>query len=589
MLPSYWKKVLDKLDFAFQPIIYTNTGKLFGVEALLRNVKKAGKFDSIFDLFDAAYNVGILYQLDLELRKKALTKFSHIDISGIHLFYNLDNRLMRMSDYSMGNTTKILNELKIEQKHLCFEISERGSIDNPHEISNIVNLYKGEGFNIAIDDYGTGISGMKMLYFSEPNFIKIDRFFIQEIEQDFKKKHFCSSLIDMAHVMGMKVIAEGVETDKEFYTCRDMGFDMIQGYFIQRPTQQIDEIEAISSVLSKLNMSEKRSNNKLEELEKYILRPKTLSENSTMKELFNYFKSNRENIFVPLVDNKNNLVGIIYESDVKHISYSQYGMALAQNLLVSSKLKEFIKPATSVELSWGVDKILDAYSLAQQKEKKEGIFITKDDAYYGFISLNTLLEIVYNKNLFVAKNQNPLSKLPGNVYIEEFIQNCFSAKNRVMTHLVYFDFNDFKPFNDYYGFRKGDRAIILFSEILQKHLGTEDFIGHVGGDDFFVGFTGRNISHVYKKMKTIQKEFRNSILSFYTKDDLDNGYIYITDRHGIKRRFDTMSVACAILEVDIESNIQYLDGTLAMVKKMSKESKKPLAFSLITGSVIDVF
>ena len=585
MLPTTWEKIVAKLDFAFQPIVYSTTGKLFAVEALLRNVKKAGKFETIFEFFDAAYKEGILYQLDLELRRIALTKFSHINIDDIVLFYNLDNRLMRMSDYSVGNTTNILQDLNIEKKYLCFEISERGSMENPHEISSIVNLYKSEGFNIALDDYGTGISGLKLLYFSEPNFIKLDRFFIQDIEQDYKKKHFCSSIIDMAHSMGMQVIAEGVETKKEFFTCKDIGCDMIQGYFIQRPTVHVKEIELMSSVVIALNKNEKRSNVSNNELLNAIEKPKALSNKATMKEIFNYFKKNKERVFAPLVNEQGQLEGVIYEETVKHISYSQYGMALAQNTMINDKIKEYVNPALSVELSWGMDKIIETYS--NSSSQKKGIFITQNNNYFGFISLNNLLKIIYNKNLFIAKNQNPLTKLPGNLYIEEFIADSFNEIENKNSHLLYFDFNDFKPFNDFYGFRKGDRVIILFAEILQKILGTNNFIGHIGGDDYFVGIRDKDSTDVYETAKLIQREFKHQVLSFYSNKDLKNAYIEIADRHGIKRRFDTMSVACAILEINKKSKIEYLDDTLAMVKKMSKKSKNPVSISLESGRIND--
>ncbi len=112
----------------------------------------------------------------------------------------------------------------------------------------------------------------------------------------------------------------------------------------------------------------------------------------------------------------------------------------------------------------------------------KGIFVSKDSIYYGFISLNNLLLLSYKRNLEIAENQNPLTKLPGNSQIDEFIYSVFDKK--LQAQIVYFDFNDFKPFNDTYGFRLGDRAILMFSEILQKHLSRESFIAHIGGDDF---------------------------------------------------------------------------------------------------------
>ncbi len=186
MLNKKWQDILNKLDFAFQPIVNVKTGKLYAVEALLRNVKKAGLYHSIFSLFDDAYHDGVLYQLDLELRYIAFSKFALISIPNIQLFYNLDNRLAYVIDFSHGNTLKILDQLNLDKKQICFELSERGTMQDPSAITNMVNRYKQEGFDIAIDDFGTGIAGFQLLYYAEANFIKIDRFFIDNIHKDSK-------------------------------------------------------------------------------------------------------------------------------------------------------------------------------------------------------------------------------------------------------------------------------------------------------------------------------------------------------------------------------------------------------------------
>ena len=213
MLNKKWDKIIAKLDFAFQAIVNVKSGKLYAVEALLRNFNEAGGFYSIFNLFDEAYHDGVLYQLDLELRELAVKKFATLEIEDIQLFYNIDNRLTYMPDLTYGNTTALLDKYGFDKRILCFELSERGTIQDPRSVTNLVNRYKKEGFDIAVDDFGTGISGLQLLYYAEANFIKLDRFFINDIQSDTKKRLFCSSIINMAHIMGMKVIAEGLEKE----------------------------------------------------------------------------------------------------------------------------------------------------------------------------------------------------------------------------------------------------------------------------------------------------------------------------------------------------------------------------------------
>ncbi len=137
-------------------------------------------------------------------------------------------------------------------------MSEKGTTIEQNALSSMLQRYKESGYKIAIDDFGIGVSGLKMLYFSEANIIKLDRFFISNINQDSKKKLFCSSIIEMAHIMGMQVIAEGIETIKEFYTCKDIGADFMQGYLIQLPTKEIEEINDIYTNISNLILDDKR-------------------------------------------------------------------------------------------------------------------------------------------------------------------------------------------------------------------------------------------------------------------------------------------------------------------------------------------
>ena len=569
-----WDEIIDKLDYAFQPIIYAQSGKLYAVEALLRNVQDIPNITTIDDLFDLVFSNDYLYEFDLLLREKAIKKFANINIPNLKLFYNLDNRIIYNKNYSSGNTQKILTKYNLSKDKIIFELSEKGTSIEQNALSTMLQRYKQSGYSIAIDDFGIGVSGLKLLYFSEANIIKIDRFFISNIDQDSKKKLFCSSIIDMAHIMGMQVIAEGVETQKEFYTCKDIGADFIQGFLVQKPTKNINEILPIYNDISNLILDDKREDQNKFIDEQFIDKIEPLPVNSSLYDIILHSKKNTEHNFVPIVDEFKYFLGIIYESDIKKISYSQYGLSLAQNQNFSTTLLKYLKPALSVEISWGIDKILEMYNLNFQNSL--GIFITNSDKYLGFINLNSLLTMSYKRNIEIATNQSPLTKLPGNKQIEKFIANSFKNIQINTTHIIYFDFNDFKPFNDIYGFRQGDRAILIFSELLQKRYPKNSFIAHIGGDDFFVGLTDFTFEDVFELTLDIQNEFKYSAKNLYSNEDKELGYIVSKDRFGTTRNFNLLSVSCAIVEINCKSNILNFDDTLNIMKKESKSSKEPV-------------
>ena len=569
-----WDEIIDKLDYAFQPIIYAQSGKLYAVEALLRNVQDIPNITTIDDLFDLVFSNDYLYEFDLLLREKAIKKFANINIPNLKLFYNLDNRIIYNKNYSSGNTQKILTKYNLSKDKIIFELSEKGTSIEQNALSTMLQRYKQSGYSIAIDDFGIGVSGLKLLYFSEANIIKIDRFFISNIDQDSKKKLFCSSIIDMAHIMGMQVIAEGVETQKEFYTCKDIGADFIQGFLVQKPTKNINEILPIYNDISNLILDDKREDQNKFIDEQFIDKIEPLPVNSSLYDIILHFKKNTDHNFVPIIDEFRYFLGIIYESDIKKISYSQYGLSLAQNQNFSTTLLKYLKPALSVEMAWGIDKILEMYNLNFQNSL--GIFITNSDKYLGFINLNSLLTMSYKRNIEIATNQSPLTKLPGNNQIEKFIANSFRNIQINTTHIIYFDFNDFKPFNDIYGFRQGDRAILIFSELLQKRYPKNSFIAHIGGDDFFVGLTDFAFEDVFKLTLDVQNEFKYSAKNLYSNEDKELGYIVSKDRFGTTRNFNLLSVSCAIVEINCKSNILNFDDTLNIMKKESKSSKEPV-------------
>ena len=569
-----WDEIIDKLDYAFQPIIYAQSGKLYAVEALLRNVQDIPNITTIDDLFDLVFSNDYLYEFDLLLREKAIKKFANINIPNLKLFYNLDNRIIYNKNYSSGNTQKILTKYNLSKDKIIFELSEKGTSIEQNALSTMLQRYKQSGYSIAIDDFGIGVSGLKLLYFSEANIIKIDRFFISNIDQDSKKKLFCSSIIDMAHIMGMQVIAEGVETQKEFYTCKDIGADFIQGFLVQKPTKNINEIKPIYNDISNLILDDKREDQNKFIDEQFIDKIEPLPVNSSLYDIILHFKKNTDHNFVPIIDEFRYFLGIIYESDIKKISYSQYGLSLAQNQNFSTTLLKYLKPALSVEMAWGIDKILEMYNLNFQNSL--GIFITNSDKYLGFINLNSLLTMSYKRNIEIATNQSPLTKLPGNNQIEKFIANSFRNIQINTTHIIYFDFNDFKPFNDIYGFRQGDRAILIFSELLQKRYPKNSFIAHIGGDDFFVGLTDFTFEDVFELTLDIQNEFKYSAKNLYSNKDKELGYIVSKDRFGTTRNFNLLSVSCAIVEINCKSNILNFDDTLNSMKKESKSSKEPV-------------
>ncbi|MFT7004198.1 MAG: diguanylate cyclase (GGDEF)-like protein [Sulfurimonas sp.] len=580
-LTKEWYYKLEILDIAFQPILNIHTGKIFAVEALLRNYKEVG-FESIFSLFDAVYKEGLLYSFDLELRKKTIEKFTHISIyEDIKLFYNLDNRLFEMPNFVQGNTKKILQEYNIKKDTMCFEISERHNIDSVKDMQTIMQHYKDENYCIAIDDFGVGYSGYKLLYDAKPDILKIDRFFLQDVNKHPKKKTMIKSITHLAIQLGIQVVAEGVETKEELLICRDVGCHLVQGYFAQRPTTDVSKIKSNYFEISNVVNENQRNNQEGYEILNYIKRVPSLHVKTSMNEVIEYFKKNQESTIIPIINSYYEPVGFLQDSQIKEFLYSPYGRSLLlNNDSKKSKLRNLMNPCAIADIHSNISTIIELFS---NSPESIGIIITKDSEYYGFLSARAIITIMNEQNLLFAREQNPLTKLPGNTMIEKYIWEVSNSQETYL--LCYYDLDNFKAFNDVYGFRNGDRVIQLFADILRKKLSQEFFKAHIGGDDFFAGVKIMNEdTYLYIKTgKNIVKKFTNDVIEFYSQEDKRRGYILSKDREGNKKKFELLTVSASILIVHKKTKSRCISKINNILSTQKKVAKNELSHVSITS------
>ena len=139
-----------------------------------------------------------------------------------------------------------------------------------------------------------------------------------------------------------------------------------------------------------------------------------------------------------------------------------------------------------------------------------------------------------------AKHQNPLTGLPGNLMIEQHLTRCVAGEGGYC--VLYFDLDNFKAYNDVYGFESGDSVIRLLSEIIVRHVPTGEFVGHIGGDDFIAVLSSGDGEEVCKK---VIAEFDQAVLSFYSESDVKSGFITARSRRGRQQRYPLLSLSVA--------------------------------------------
>ena len=577
-----WDEKVSRLYYAYQPIVNIHTGATLGFEALLRGWEDAG-FKSIGDVFNRAYQETVLYSLDLHLRSLAVDRFyGNPGLSGLKLFYNLDNRVLEMPDYLPGNTQKLLKSSRLYTSNICFEISEKHEFASYQTTNDVLREYKSQNFRIAIDDFGAGYSGLTLLYHSEPDYIKIDRFFIENINDDSRKKFFVSNVVNLAHMMGIVVIAEGIETVEEYFICREIGCDYAQGFLIQKPETDHGNLKLRYPFIEELTKRQNRFiKGDMEQIIKEMSSIVPVTLETSTSEILDRFRNDYRIQNLPVINRAGEPQGILREFDLKKYVYSKYGISILHHKYSSEGLESLVFRPPIMEVSNSIENILELYSL---NADIESVIITENGKYRGILDSSAILRILSEKQISIAQDQNPLTKLPGNQSINQYLSSIIQNKEEGKI-CVYFDFDNFKPFNDTYGFRQGDRIIRLFSDILKELSGVrKEFIGHLGGDDFFVGYGMGEYpaKEILEDAKSIIERFRQDVIPFYNEQEKQNGYLIARNRNGRTVKFPLLSVSAAVLclkGIPENCTTESISERIAGLKKKAKKASSNIAFS----------
>ncbi len=522
---------------------------------------------------------------ELNLRKICIDTFlEKKDSKGIKLFYKFDSRILNHKIYLKEEYEELKSSLDAFSDILCLQIKQKIDILDMNDYSKLSKQYLEKGYKIAIDNYGYGCFNYRMLYENSPDFLKIDRFFTQNLGKDKVKKIFLSSMANSAKVIGIDIIAKGVDDKETYYVCKELGINLIQGKIVEEPTSIKKDINIKYEHIEELHVNDKRKEGDKFSIEEQMEYIEPVFTNEEMIYVLEKLKNNKEKSFLPILDSSEMPLGIVKDEDLKDYVYSSYGTALLNNKSYIKSVTHFLSKAAIADINVPIEKILEIYT---QSDEGSGIIITKDTKYIGFLTSKSLLELLNNKNLSIARDQNPLTKLPGNNTINQFIAKCLDEREEgdEEIHFAYLDFDNFKPFNDKYGFRNGDRAILIFADILRSLEQKGYFAAHIGGDDFFIGNRNRdNFIEFYNMVKMAIDKFKNDAESLYSQEDRNRGVVSMKSREGEVKEYKLLTVSAAILDVTKSSEISittHMDDIFSLLKKSAKNSSSKIAYATL--------
>lgn len=227
----------ERFKLFIQPImpVKNNTG-LMHYEILLRMEDKDGKTIPPMSFLPAADRYDMMPKIDRWVIETSLTKISHEIKHKKNSFYNINLSGQTLHDKSIvGFIQNKIKQLNIPPEIICFEITETAVISNFSTAIELINILKDFGCKFALDDFGSGLSSFSYLKKLPVDYLKIDGEFVQDILFDQMDKAIVTSICNIAHEMGIKTVAEYVESTGILALCTEIGVDYVQGYAIEKP------------------------------------------------------------------------------------------------------------------------------------------------------------------------------------------------------------------------------------------------------------------------------------------------------------------------------------------------------------------
>ncbi len=567
MLLNRLREIIEKrqLHALFQPVLNMQTGEIIGYEGLIRGPSDS-PLHSPLTLFRVARANNLTVEVEHMCRSVVLERFAALSLSG-KLFLNVSPECLCQPGVKHGETLGYLHQYGIDPKRVIIELTENYPTFDYDLMREAVRHYRDMGFQIAIDDLGEGFSSLRLWSELRPDYVKIDRHFIHGINHDPVKLQFVRSITEIAEKTGTQVIAEGIETQSELLLVRDLGIRLGQGYHIARPNS--NPAAMVSAEVAKLLGSsdvvifphENGVSARTKTITRLCREVPSVSSDISNNMVHSLFISHPLLHALPVVDS-GRPVGLITRSGM----IDRFARLYQRELYGAKPCTTFMDDAPLV-----VDKNTSLQELsrivvdADSRHLANGFIITDGGQYIGVGTGHDLVREITQMQINAARYANPLTLLPGSVPINEHIDRLLV--NGEHFYVCYVDIDHFKPFNDVYGYRKGDDIIQLTGQVLiEKCDPNRDMVGHIGGDDFIILFQSGDWE---LRCSEILSMFSTMVPSYYTADDVERGGYISEDRRGKKVFHSLVSLSLGVVRVEPG---QY--GTTHHVSSAASEAKK---------------
>ncbi|MFI8481346.1 bifunctional diguanylate cyclase/phosphodiesterase [Pseudomonas sp. NPDC078700] len=553
------------LHSLFQPIVSLSERRIIGYEALTRGPSNS-VLHSPVNLFSVARHAGRLSELEMACRKSACQGFSQQKLEG-KLFLNVSPDSLLEANHRPGRTLQLLQAFGISPNNVVIELTEQTPTEDFGLLHTALHHYRAMGFSIALDDLGAGYSSLRLWSELRPDYVKIDRHFIDGIHLDSVKREFVGSILKMAQASRATVIAEGIELEEELAVLSEMGIDLLQGYLLCRPQEQPPR--DARKLLPIQHNSPATFSEEGGDLCALLNEQPAVTINTSTAAVLEAFRLQANLNSLAVLDDEKQPVGIVHRQAFADALLKPFAAELFARKPISRLMStDFL----SVEIGQSLQKVSRLLTSRARQRIEEDFIITLNGRYQGLGRVIDVLKLITELKIQQAKHANPLTMLPGNVPIQQCLNRLLQQARPAV--VCYVDIDNFKPFNDLYGYAKGDEVLLYLAQCLSECVDpTRDFVGHIGGDDFLLVLSSEQWR---TQLSRVFETFQNQCRRFYREADLNAGCFVSHDRHGTRQEFALLSISIGIVQITPQSSTDMDASQLAALASEAKHHAKAI-------------
>jgi len=551
------------LHSLFQPIICLSERRILGYEALTRGPSNS-PLHSPIALFAVARQAGRLSELEIACRQSACRRFNEQQLPG-KLFLNVSPESLLEAAHQPGRTLQLLQDFGIPPSQVVIELTEQTPIDDFQLLQTALHHYRAMGFSIALDDLGAGYSSLRLWSELRPDYVKIDRHFIDGIHQDALKREFVGSILQIAKASRAQVIAEGIELPEELAVLTEMGVDLVQGYLLGRP-QEHPSRDA-RAMMPKHDSSAVALNDEGSDLSALLNDQLAVQRDTPTATVLEAFRRQANLNSLAVLDEQGQPCGIVHRHSLSDALLKPFATDLFARKPISRLMNDDF---LAVEISQSLQQVSRLITSRARQRIEEDFIITLNGGYLGLGRVIDVLKLITELKIQQARYANPLTLLPGNVPIQQCLTRLLQQARESI--ICYVDIDSFKPFNDIYGYGRGDEVLLCLAQCLNERIDpTRDFVGHIGGDDFLLVLGPEDWR---KRLNQLLDDFQSQCRRFYRPEHLEAGCFIAPNRQGVRQEFALLSLSIGVVHLRPEACATLDASQLAEMASQAKHHAK---------------